>query len=42
MDETGSDIYDETEVKVWKTLKTIKSDMTEIEKAKVIAKLIKG
>lgn len=40
MEETGSEVYDETEVKVWKTLKTLSSKSTDIEKAKVIAKLI--
>lgn len=42
MEETGNDEYDETEVKVWKTLKTLNSKSTDAEKAKVIAKLING
>jgi hypothetical protein len=42
MEETGSESYDETEVKVWKTLKTINSKSSDIEKAKIIAKLING
>lgn len=42
MEETGNEEYDETEVKVWKTLKTLSSKSTDIEKAKVIAKLING
>lgn len=40
MEETGSETYDETKVKVWKTLKTLSSTSSDIEKAKIIAKLI--
>lgn len=42
MELTGNEEYDETEVKVWKTLKTLNSKSTDAEKAKVIAKLING
>lgn len=42
MEETGNDTYDEVEVKVWKTLKTLNSKSTDLEKAKIIAKLING
>lgn len=41
MDVTGAEVYDETEAKVWNTLKTIKSDSSDIEKAKIIANLIR-
>lgn len=40
MELTGNEEYDETEVKVWKTLKTLNSKSTDAEKAKVIAKVI--
>jgi len=40
--ETGSEEYDETEVKVWTTLKTLDDKkLSPLEKSKLIAKLIK-
>lgn len=42
IEETGSEEYDETEVKVWTTLKTLDNKkLSPLEKSKLIAKLIK-
>ncbi len=41
MEKTGNKVYDETEFKVWTTLKTLNSKSTDEQKAKVIADLIK-
>lgn len=42
INETGSEEYDETQVKVWITLKTLENKkLTPLEKSKLIAKLIK-
>lgn len=41
MVKTNAAVYDETEFKVWSTLQTLSSSSTDIEKAKVIAALIK-
>lgn len=43
MEETGSEKYDETEVKVWSTLKTLDNKkLTTLQKTKAIAELIKN
>lgn len=43
IDETGSEEYDEVEVKVWTTLKTLENKkLTPLEKSKAIANLIKN
>lgn len=42
LEQTGAEEYNETEFKVWSTLQTLNSDSTDIDKAKVIAKLIDG
>lgn len=43
MEETGSEEYDETEVKVWSTLKTLDNKkLTALQKTKAIAELIKN
>ncbi len=39
--ETGSDEFDETEFKCYRALQALKSESSDIEKAKVIAKLVK-
>lgn len=41
MEKTGNKVYDETEFRVWTTLKTLNSKSSDEEKAKVIAELIK-
>lgn len=40
IEETGSEVFDETEFKVFQTLQTLKGKKSDIEKAKAIAKLI--
>jgi len=43
MEETGLEEYDETEVKVYQTLKLLKQDnLSDVDKTKLIAGLIKG
>lgn len=42
MKKTGNTEYDETEFTVWQTLETIDSNASQADKAKAIAKLIKG
>lgn len=43
INETGSEEYDETEVKVWSTLKTLDNKkLTPLQKSKAIANLIKN
>lgn len=42
MKKTKNDKYDATEFKVWSTLQTLDSAKTDVEKAKIIANLIKG
>lgn len=41
LDETGLETYDETEVKVYQTLKVLKQSGSDLEKTKLIAALIK-
>jgi len=41
MEKTGNKVYDDTEFRVWTTLKTLSSKSSDEEKAKVIAELIK-
>lgn len=42
MNETGLEDYKELEFKAYKVLKTINKDTTDVEKAKLIAKIING
>ncbi len=42
MEEVGTSVYDETEFKVYHTLKLIDTKKSKAEKAKLIAQLIKG
>jgi len=43
MDESGVDVYDEDEFKVYETLKTLQNEDLDIKgKTKLIASLIKG
>lgn len=37
---TGQSNFDETEFKIWNTLQTLKTKKSDVEKAKIIAKLI--
>ena len=42
MDETGTDVYDENEHKVWQTLTTIENEsMSKMDKVRAIAALLK-